>query len=98
MGWLFADFISDVYKFICWRDVLPVALKESVGLKSEMHLKENMKPLILVASETQVVKSAWGSTPSSAAYIGIETQCNILEIMIGEQAPERGLWEVAVIY
>ena len=63
----------------------------SVGLKSEMHLKENMKPLILVASETQVVKSARGSTPSSAAYIGIETQCNILEvIVIGGRAPERG--------
>ena len=31
---------------------LPVALKVSVGLKSEMHLKENMKPLILVTPET----------------------------------------------
>ena len=44
-------------------------------------------------------KSAWGSTPSSTAYVEIETQCNILEIIvIGEWALERGSWEVVVIY
>ena len=70
---------------------MPVALKVSVGLKSEMHLKENIKLLILVAPETQVVKSARGSTPSLAAYVGIETRCNILEeIVIGGWALERG--------
>ena len=30
-----------------------------VGLKPEMHLKENMKPLILVAPETQVDSRNW---------------------------------------
>ena len=70
---------------------MPVALKVSISLKSEMHLKENIKLLILVAPETQVVKSASGSTLSLAAYIGIETQCNILEvIVIGGRAPARG--------
>ena len=60
-----------------------------VGLKPEMHLKENLKSLILVALET----------PSSEAYTGIEMRCNILgKIGIGEQALDRGSWEVAVIY
>ena len=53
---------------------MPVALKVSIGLKSEMHLKENIKMLILVAPETQVVKSAY----------------NVVEvIVIGGRAPER---------
>ena len=30
-----------------------------IGLKPEMHLKENMKPLILVAPETQVNVRNW---------------------------------------
>ena len=35
-------------------EIYPVALKVCVGLKPEMHLKENIKLLILVAPETQV--------------------------------------------
>lgn len=41
-------------QFILCRDIYPVALKVCVGQKSEMHLKENIKPLIPVAPETQV--------------------------------------------
>ena len=41
-------------QFILYRDIWLVALKVCIGLKPEMHLKENIKPLILVAPETQV--------------------------------------------
>ena len=51
-----ADFLSIflLVQFILCRDIQPVALKVCIILKPEMHLKENMKPLILVAPETQV--------------------------------------------
>ena len=35
-------------------DVYPVALKVCIGLKPEMHLKDDVRPLILVAAETEV--------------------------------------------
>ena len=35
-------------------DVYPVALKVCISLKPEMHLKDDVRPLIPVAAETQV--------------------------------------------
>ena len=35
-------------------DVYPVALKVCISLKPEMHLKDNIRPLIPVTAETQV--------------------------------------------
>ena len=59
-----------------------------------MHLKENMKPLILVAPETQVDARNRPEDQLLArqhTYVGIEMQCNILEIIvIGERALENG--------
>ena len=41
-------------QFILCRDIQLVALKVCIGLKPEMHLKDDVRPLILVAAETQV--------------------------------------------
>ena len=34
--------------------LMPVALKVGIGLKPEMHMKDDIRPLIPVAAETQV--------------------------------------------
>ena len=54
---LWADFLSiffigAIYSLLRYIASSPQGV--CVGLKPEMHLKENMKPLILVAPETQV--------------------------------------------
>ena len=41
-------------QFILCRDIWPVSLQLCIGLKPEMHLKDDVRPLILVAAETQV--------------------------------------------
>ena len=41
-------------QFILCRDIQPVALKVCIGLKPGMHLKDDVRPLIPVATETQV--------------------------------------------
>ena len=41
-------------QFILSRDIQSVALKVCIGLKPELHVKKNIKLLILVAPETQV--------------------------------------------
>ena len=46
-------------QFILYRDIQPVSLKVCIGLKPEMHLKDDVRPLILVAAETQVDLQNW---------------------------------------
>ena len=46
-------------RFILCRDIWPVALKVRIGLKPEMHLKDDVRPLIPVAAETQVDLQNW---------------------------------------
>ena len=41
-------------QFIPCQDIQPVALKVCIGIKPEMHLKDDVRPLIPVAAETQV--------------------------------------------
>ena len=41
-------------QFILCRDIQPVALNMGIGLKPEMHMKDDIRPLIPVAAETQV--------------------------------------------
>ncbi len=52
-GLIFAEYFLLV-QFILCRDIQPVALKVCIGLKPEMHLKDDVRPLILVAAETRV--------------------------------------------
>ena len=72
-----------------------------IGLKLEMHMKDDIRPLIPVAAETQVDLQNRSKDQVLARQntLGQKKRCNILEIIvIGERALERGLWKVAVIY
>ena len=40
-------------------EIYPVALKVCIGLKPEMHMKDDIRPLIPVAAETQVDLQNW---------------------------------------
>ena len=53
---LWADFCQYflLVQFILCRVIQPLALKVCIGLKPEMHLKDDIRPLIPVAAETQV--------------------------------------------